>query len=496
MTTMIDPPAPAEQQSQLDGDDQSSAWWRLAAVGLGTAALGLVAGVPVLLVVLAIVFMIFMHELGHYLTARAADMKVTEFFIGFGPRIWSFRRGETEYGLKGIPAGAYVRIIGMTNLDEVEPVDEARAYRQKPYWRRMSVALAGSAMHFLMAIALLFTAFAIVGVHDAEKWFVNDLTEDGPAEQAGIEIGDRIVELGGVEISEWSELVEAVEPLAGSEVEAVVERDGRQLTIDVLIGERLSENAAAGIGGVIEGDILRTVDGVPVRTYADFADRVSEGERYEIELQRGTDILVVDALVKDIVTDDVAIGLLGVTRDFEQTRLGLGESVVRSLTDFGSLTKSSVTALGSVFSPGGLGDFVGGAFDVDDEPSVGDDAEAAAEDGDSTAVDPDDENRILSIVGGVRIGAQATEDGLLGFLSFMITLNIFVGVFNLIPLLPLDGGHVAIATYEKLRSRGGRKYHADVAKLMPLTYAVVFVLVAVGLIAIYRDILDPVNLPS
>ncbi|MBW3645134.1 MAG: site-2 protease family protein, partial [Actinobacteria bacterium] len=79
--------------------------------------------------------MIFMHELGHYLTAKAAGMKVTEFFIGFGPRLWSFRRGETEYGFKAIPAGAYVRIIGMSNLEEIDPAEEDRTYRQKSYWR-------------------------------------------------------------------------------------------------------------------------------------------------------------------------------------------------------------------------------------------------------------------------------------------------------------------------------------------------------------------------
>ena len=95
-------------------------------------------------VIAAILVMIFLHELGHYVTAKAAGMKVTEFFIGFGPRLWSFRRGETEYGFKAIPAGAYVKIIGMTNLDEVDPSEEGRTYRSKPYWRKVSVAVAGS----------------------------------------------------------------------------------------------------------------------------------------------------------------------------------------------------------------------------------------------------------------------------------------------------------------------------------------------------------------
>src|SRR5687768_18508845 len=95
--------------------------------------------------------MIFLHELGHYLTAKWAGMKVTEFFVGFGPRIWSFRRGETEYGVKVLPLGGYCRIIGMNNLEPIAPEDEARTYRQQPFPQRLAVAVAGSFMHAVMA---------------------------------------------------------------------------------------------------------------------------------------------------------------------------------------------------------------------------------------------------------------------------------------------------------------------------------------------------------
>src|SRR4030095_15289141 len=103
---------------------------RLALLIAAVAAAGLAFGWPVLVVILGIVVMIFLHELGHYVTAKWAGMKVTEFFIGFGPKIWSFRRGETEYGLKVVPAGAYVRIIGMNKLDEVDAVDAPPTHRQ------------------------------------------------------------------------------------------------------------------------------------------------------------------------------------------------------------------------------------------------------------------------------------------------------------------------------------------------------------------------------
>ena len=116
-----------------------------------------------LIVIVAIIAMVMIHELGHFLTAKWSHMKVTEYFLGFGPRLWSFRRGETEYGVKVLPLGGYVKIIGMSNTEEVDPADEARTYRQQPFHNRLMVALAGSFMHFVMAFILLWALFAFIG---------------------------------------------------------------------------------------------------------------------------------------------------------------------------------------------------------------------------------------------------------------------------------------------------------------------------------------------
>ncbi|HUS61132.1 MAG TPA: site-2 protease family protein, partial [Acidimicrobiales bacterium] len=102
-------------------------------------------------VIAAVILMIMLHELGHFATAKWSGMKVTEYFLGFGPRIWSVRKGETEYGIKAIPAGGYVKIIGMNSLEEVDPADEPRTYRQQPYWQRLMVVCAGSTVHFIIA---------------------------------------------------------------------------------------------------------------------------------------------------------------------------------------------------------------------------------------------------------------------------------------------------------------------------------------------------------
>src|SRR5262245_24122492 len=128
---------------------------RLAFLIAGTLAIGLLFNWWYVATILGIGLMIFLHELGHYLTARWSGMKVTQFFLGFGPRIWSFYRGETEYGIKALPVGAYVRIIGMNNLDPVAPEDEPVSFRQQSFPKRMLVMCAGSMAHFIQAFVIL-----------------------------------------------------------------------------------------------------------------------------------------------------------------------------------------------------------------------------------------------------------------------------------------------------------------------------------------------------
>ena len=150
---------------------------------------------------------------------------------------------------------------------------------------------------------------------------------------------------------------------------------------------------------------------------------------------------------------------------------------------FGLLTSETIKGLGNFFSPSGLGDFFSEVFDLDSSQSST-----------NVGIGEGDEGRIVSVVGATRLGAELTETGWTGLFLFLATINVFIGIFNLIPLLPLDGGHVMIAIYERLRSRKGIRYHADASKLLPLTYVVVIVLIAIGVAAIYLDIADPISL--
>jgi len=397
-------------------------WVRLALIVLGIVLLGLWTSIPTMGVIVALIVVIFMHELGHYVTAKWAGMKVTEFFIGFGPRLWSFRKGETEYGIKAIPAGAYVRIIGMHNLEQVDPSEENRTYRQKPYWRRMSVALAGSVMHFLMAIVLMFVLLLGWGLHDfdSDHWRVGAIskleTGPSPAMDAGLELGDKIVSVDGQEVGSFDALAKYLRSKPGEDVAIVVERDGELRGLEATLANR-------------------NLDGEPV-------------------------------------------GFLGIGPEYLRVREGPVNATIHSVTETGQMMWLSVQGIATFFNPGNFDNYVDRVMNEPPE-ELGIEGEG---------------NRLLSPVGAVQIASRAAETSWPDLIHFLFLINVFIGVFNLVPLLPLDGGHVAIATYERIRSRRGQRYFADVAKLLPLTYAVVLVLVLVGVSALYLDITQPLDL--
>ena len=178
---------------------------------------------------------------------------------------------------------------------------------------------------------------------------------------------------------------------------------------------------------------------------------------------------------------------MGVRRSSLGTiREGPIEAIPESLTQFGTLTKETVIGLGDFFSPTGLKNFFSDVVQTDDGASPESEA--------SVNVGTKQEGRVVSVVGATRIGAELTDSGWTWLFIFLITINVFIGFFNLIPLLPLDGGHIAVALYEGVRGRRKQRYHADVSKLLPLTYAVVFLLVIVGVAAVYLDLRDPISL--
>jgi membrane-associated protease RseP (regulator of RpoE activity) len=431
----------------LGAGGASTNWPGLAVlVGL-IAALWVFGGPYVFVMVMAFVVMITLHELGHYLTAKRTGMKVTEFFLFFGPEIFSFQRGETRYGIKTIPAGAYVRIIGMNNLDEADPADEARTYRQQSFPKRLLVVSAGSMMHMLQAFVLILVLFAVVGVPggsdlaqrlggpapDPDEWVVNEVIAGSAAAEAGLESGDQIVAIDGQPITAWEDVGAAVTERPGDTVDVVVLRDGEEQALEATIGVN-EDDPARGFLGVGAGFAeMPAVTVGPVRA-------VSEAAGYTVE----------------------AMG-------------------------------DAVSALGGFFTGGigGFADQVANGGNPSATPATGGSDDGAA--GHGRAVSEGDEDRLLSIYGAGRLGVGLADRGVADLLLFLISINIFIGIFNMVPLLPLDGGHAAIAIYERVRSFGGRRYMADVSRLLPLTYAFVMLLLLLGVSSLYLDIVDPIG---
>ncbi len=404
----------------------------VAAVGL-IVLVAVVAGLTDLLIVIAcIVVMIMVHELGHLLAAKRGGMKVTEYFLGFGPRLWSFRRGETEYGIKAFPLGGYVKIPGMTNLEEVDPADEARTYRQQPFHARLLVAVAGSAMHFLMALVLLWALLALVGVPNADQVQIQGVApvggKPGPAAVAGIHPGDVVVSIDGKPVAgNLGAFTGTVRDHPGTPVTLVVDRGGRTRTLTVTPADGRSVHEA----GVVAP------------------------------------------------AGDAPYGVIGVSLGSPVERATPLHALASTGSDLVHFSWASIVGVGHLFSPSGV-------VQRFDQVTNAKAAQQAAANG----------TRVESIVGAVRTAGQAAQAGIGDLLLILISINLFVGIFNLFPMLPLDGGHVAIAVYEKIRT-GRRKvmYHADVAKLMPFTWLMLTFLGVLFATSLLTDILHPMANP-
>jgi membrane-associated protease RseP (regulator of RpoE activity) len=360
-------------------------------------------------VLIAIAF----HEFGHFATAKAFGIRVDKFFIGFGPKIWSTRRGETEYGVSAFPIGGYVKIAGMSPLDEIGPDDEGRTFKAKPAWQRAIVLAAGSFTHFLVALIIIASILAFVGEPDVDHptlaiGAVGSQTagEVTPSQKAGLKPGDRVVSVAGVTVRRWQEVQEAIRSHPGETITIVVLRNGERLTLN-----------------------------------ATLETRDSDGKK---------------------------IGFLGVSPKFGVIQRSVPQAIGAAASQVGRGMRDSLGAFGKIFSPSTLGRL----FRV------------AAGDAQRTVNDP------ATVVGiGKASGDLARQGDWVGLFLLVAGFNIFVGVANLLPLPPLDGGHLAVLAYEKVRRRD-----VDMRKLLPVTAMVLTAFGTLFLLLLYLDIVKP--LPS
>jgi len=375
------------------------------------------------------------HEFGHYYFAKRYGMKVTEFFLGFGKRIWSTVRGETEFGIKAIPAGGYCRIEGMTIHDQLPEHEAHRAFVIASTPRKLIVLGAGSVSHFILGFLMIFITLAGIGAQslsNSVKEIVpcvssTDVCKAGdptsPAVKAGLKPGDKIVAINGKATTDnnFSVDLQQIRQNPGKTLTFTVERDGQKIDLAVTPVNRTIENFTYSfVGMVLDEAVYR-------------------------------------------------------------------QPIFTAIKDGGVITwymiKESVKAL--IKLPSMIPDLISETF------------------GDK----PRDPNGPVGIVGVARASGDITSSSSLPinnqiaiFLLMIASLNIFVGIFNLLPLLPLDGGHMAVATADAIRYRyaalRGREKPApiDINRLTPITIAVFALLVALTVLLLIADIVNPVNL--
>ena len=387
--------------------------------------------------IVALLVSVMLHETGHFVVAKRFGMKVTRYFVGFGPTIWSTWRGETEYGIKALPLGGFVKIVGMHSLDDPEdPEDEPRAFRSHPAWQRILVLCAGSAMHFLLALVLLFGLALGIGIaYDntqvgtlspcvpvSLKAYNNSSCAgshvQSPAKLAGLRLGDVVTAIDGRPVTNFTQLTDMIQPQRpGTTVTLSVRRNGKPITLHATLAN------VKGRSGSYLG-------------------------------------IAPSGLVFQVPSPLGAIEYSGTT--FGQVLVGSAQSAAQlpgALHDLFSPNRSK-TAAGQVSSIVGA-------------------AEAT----------------------GTEVASNAGWQYKVTFvLLIIVSLNIFVGAFNLLPLLPLDGGHIAVIIYERIRAWLARLRGrpdpglADMAKFVPVSFGLFVILILLSLTLVAADIFNPVNL--
>jgi membrane-associated protease RseP (regulator of RpoE activity) len=423
----------------------------------------------IVLFVAGVLISVALHEMGHMLPAKAFGMKVTQFFVGFGRTVWSVKRGETEYGIKAIPAGGFVRIIGMmppakgqdptkvrkantgpiqsmvenartAEYETISPEDNGRLFYQKVWWKKLIVMASGPLVNVLIAVVLFTGLFTIYGdsvaqttistvtdcVIPADQAKPDRKCQDGdkvsPAKQAGFQVGDKIVAFNGTTITSWDQLTPLIRANTDKPATIVVERNGQQLTLH-------------------------------------------------------TSTIVNQVLDKPGSDKYVSVGFLGVSPESKIER----QSVGYALDKMGGYTVSTIQALGRFPEKlvGVAKSIVGGERDQDSPMSVVGASRVAGEIASSD----------------LNVGAKAAT-----LILLLASLNLFLALFNFIPLLPLDGGHMIGAIWEGVR-RGLAKLfgrpdpgYVDVAKLLPIAYVAASVIVVMGVLLVIADIVNPIKL--
>ncbi|WP_151528537.1 MULTISPECIES: RIP metalloprotease [Corynebacterium] len=373
----------------------------------------------VVLFALGIAITIALHELGHLLAARACGMRVRRYFIGFGPTLFSFRKGHTEYGLKAIPLGGFCDIAGMTSVDPVTEDERPYAMVYKPWYQRVFVLLGGVLMNLALGLLTLYLVAATAGLPNPDPDLSARVGEvrEGPAAVAGVRPGDTIRAIDGQPMATFTDVRDYVVQRPGEEITVQVERDHRPVDLDVRVDSRTVEGQEMGVIGVV------------------------------------------NAPIPDLY---LSYGPL--------------EAVPATLHYSGAMLHATWQGVASLPAklPGVARSIFGAEREMDSP---------------------------MSVVGASLVGGELVERSQWSIFAMMLaSLNFFLALFNLLPFVPLDGGHIVIVFYEKLRDAIRRMRGlapagpANYAALMPLIVVMWALLMGIGVLIIAADVVNPVRL--
>ena len=374
----------------------------------------------VVIFVVSLIFSIMFHEFGHYITAKAFGMKVEKFFLFFGPTLWSFRKGDTEYGVKALPLGGFVKIVGMSASEPIDPADQGRTFYEQPAWQRAIVLSAGSFTHFVLAAILIFAALTLIGLPQPPEAELDVVLADSPGAEAGLKAGDRIVAVDGEPVSSFAQVRDAIAASEGRPMTFRIERNGEQADYE------------------ITPSITERPDGT-----------------------RGPFVGVGPKVVIAPVPPGEAL---------RQTLVG-EDSVA-------SITVQNIKGLGTALSPASLSRW----FSQVGEPG------------------PRSVDGPVSPVGiGQMVNALGRAGEIFNLLYLLALLNITLGTLNMLPLPPLDGGHLAVLVIERVvnavRGLRGRSadWHLNPSVILPVTLVVIAFFLVLSLTALYVDIVKPAS---
>ncbi len=360
----------------------------------------------ILLAIVALVFIVVAHELGHFVAAKLSGVRVDEFFVGFGPKIWSTKRGETEYGFKWIPAGGYVKVAGMDPNEEISAEDLPHTYKGVSRWKRFFIIVSGSGVHIILALIIAFMAICLLGLPDENHPSntlagVEQTLADGspsPAAQAGLQPGDTIVSINGTPVPDWNTLSEYIRAHPNEQVSMDVQRNGQ----DLMLTATLADNNGAGF--------------------------------------------------------------LGISPVFPVVHYGLGSSFGQTVRYWGTASWGAVYGFYRVFNLSTLKQLVG--------------------------INPPTNERPVSIVGISRLTGEVAHQGLRQLLLFISFLLLFLAYVNLLPLPPLDGGHLLVLAVEGISGK-----EIDMRKLYPVAVVVIAIFALLFVLTLRLDITNPIKLP-